>query len=414
MRKSLCIILLAVILVSCGQVKRELDYIKDAKEVLGNAEWLNYNVSVTTVLSDGEKSTNSFSVVSFLGKEDPYYAIIEKDILRSVMIKENEAFYIDGRTRELSHFSANIDDESQWFNQISYESIAELEYLSFFTICFPNQLNSKRLLPLIQQISDTMIQDIPYRKYVAIHPKRQAWNEETNEFDITIQYASHIWLNLQTNQFDSVSVFRATNNNWKINCHYYLDGLNHDNKSDYIDSIFNFDNPIYTGYSRHTETFPPSSRIGTRNESLEESFLQFPFINLQNDTVIIDKTDGWILLDLWQFGCTSCYQGLMRLQHERDSLGYRILDHEGITIIAANAKSDNFDLIKEISEKCGCPDILYVGKGTSSMIALVNHAFPSYYLISPEKEIIWRSNYLGDYSELLEAKANYEKQHKNN
>ena len=217
MRKSLCIFLLAIILVSCGQVKRELNYVKDAKEVLGNAEWLNYNVSVTAVLSDGEKSTNSFSVVSFLGKEDPYYAIIEKDILRSVMKKENEAFYIDGRTRELSHFSANKDDGSQWFDQISYESITELEYLSFFTICFPNQLNGTRLLPLIQQVSDTVIQAIPNRQYVAIHPKRQAWNEETNEFDITIQYASHIWLNLQTNQFDSVSVFRATNNNWKIN-----------------------------------------------------------------------------------------------------------------------------------------------------------------------------------------------------
>ena len=34
MRKSLCIFLLAIILVSCGQVKRELNYVKDAKEVL--------------------------------------------------------------------------------------------------------------------------------------------------------------------------------------------------------------------------------------------------------------------------------------------------------------------------------------------------------------------------------------------
>ena len=411
MRKSLCIFLLAIILVSCGQVKRELNYVKDAKEVLGNAEWLNYNVSVTAVLSDGGKSTNSFSVVSFLGKEDPYYAIIEKDILRSVMIKENEAFYIDGRTRELSHFSANKDDGSQWFDQISYESITELEYLSFFTICFPNQLNGTRLLPLIQQVSDTVIQAIPYRKYVAIHPKRQAWNEETNEFDITIQYASHIWLNLQTNQFDSVSVFRATNNNWKINCHYYIDGLNHDNKSDYIDSIFNFDNPIYTGYSRHTETFPPYSRIGVRNEGINDSLLSFPFIGLQHDTTTINNTKGWVLLDLWQFGCPPCYQGIKDLQHEKDSLGFSILEQEGITIIAANAKSDNLDLIQEVSEKCGCPDVLYAGKGTMSILALVNHAFPSYYLISPEKEIVWRSNYLGDYSELLEAKANYEKQH---
>lgn len=124
--------------------------------------------------------------------------------------------------------------------------------------------------------------------------------------------------------------------------------------------------------------------------------------------------EGWVFLDLWQFGCQPCYHCFERMKHEKDSLGYRILENEGIRIIAANAKSDNFELINAIATKFEGEDILYAGKGTMSMLALVNHAFPSYYLISPEKEIIWRSNYLGDYSELLKAKANYEKQHKNN
>ena len=97
----------------------------------------------------------------------------------------------------------------------------------------------------------------------------------------------------------------------------------------------------------------------------------------------------------------------------RDQGVTSLLEQEGITIIAANAKSDNLDLIKEVSEKCGCPDILFAGKGIMSRLALVDHAFPSYYLISPEKKIVWRSNFLGDYSELLEAKANHEKQQQN-
>ena len=34
-----------------------------------------------------------------------------------------------------------------------------------------------------------------------------------------------------------------------------------------------------------------------------------------------------------------------------------------------------------------------------------------YYLISPDRQIVYETSDLGDYSELLEAKANYEMQH---
>ena len=51
---------------------------------------------------------------------------------------------------------------------------------------------------------------------------------------------------------------------------------------------------------------------------------------------------------------------------------------------------------------------MYSGKGLSGVIEL--RYFGYYYLISPDKQIVFETYHLGDYSELLEAKANYEKQ----
>ena len=328
------------------------------------------------------------------------------------MIKEKEALVVNEWTRELCRFTPN-EDNSNWYDQISFEAANQLEYLSFYTLPFPKQLAFPSLIPFITKTTDALVQSIPYRKYTALHSERKVWNEETQEFDIPLQYSSIIWLNLNTKQLDSVSVFQVTDNNFGASQHYHIHGLNHDDKSEYINSIFDFGSPKYEGFSKHSEDFPPYSRTGGSNEDFDEELLQFPFVNLGHDTTTLSQTEGWVLLDLWQFGCPPCYQGIKELQHERDSLGSSILERESITIIAANAKSDNLDLIKEVSEKYGCPDILLTGKGIMSKLVLVDHAFPSYYLISPEKKIVWRSNFLGDYSELLEAKSNYEKQQQN-
>ena len=411
MKKSFYIVIVFISLTSCGQMNREIRYIDDAKSATEGAQWTNYDVSLYWDSINGLTKPYHFTVISRTDTDNPFFAVIEKDLLHFVMVKEKEVLVVDTRTRELSHFSDNKNDESVWFEQIRDETFSTLEYLSFYTISFSTQTKDLQRIPKIQQITDTTSQGIPYRKYVATHKKRLVWNEETNKYDIPLQYSSHIWLNQNTGQVDSIFVFRITENDFGRNMHYCITNVNHEDKSNYIDSVFNFDNPYYDEYTRHSETDPPLSRIGTRNDSIDESLIQFPFIDLQNDTIVLSNTEGWVLLDLWQFGCQPCYQGIKNLQQERDSLGYGMLEQEGIVIIAANAISDNLELINQVAEKCGGQDILYAGKGVFGLLALVNGAFPSYYLISPEKEIIWRSNYLGDYSELLEAKANYEKQH---
>lgn len=131
-------------------------------------------------------------------------------------------------------------------------------------------------------------------------------------------------------------------------------------------------------------------------------------MNLDGDTTTLAENKGWVLLNVWTINCGPCIENLQNYGHEKDSLGYRVLEHEGIKIMAVNQSSDNMELIRSIGEKTGTADLMYSGKGLSGVIEL--RYFGYYYLILPDKQIAYESDHLGDYSELLEAKANYEKQ----
>lgn len=412
--KRLCIFILLLLFVSCNnQTYRNQVYNHDVKSAIDDAEWLSFDVSVKKVFSDGETALYNYSIISHFALTNPFYIIIEKEAMRAAMINEKEAFVVDNQNRELSHFSTNKDNESNFYYLESQQAFSKIEHLSFYTQSFPKKLINQQSMPLITNISDTTINYIPCRKYEALLPKKWILNDNTNEFDIPLQYASCTWLNRKTNQVDSIFVYQITKNDFGAISHYQITHLNKEDKVGVIDSIFNFDNPTYVEYSRHTESFPPFSIIGSSNENINESLLCLSLTNTEQDTTVLGNIHGWILLDLWQFGCKPCYQEFEKQKHENDSLGFRILEKEGLSIIAANAFSDNMKLLEEIASKYENKDVLYSAKGIFSMLSLVNHSFPSYYLISPEKEIIWRSNSLGDYSELLEAKANYEIQHQN-
>ena len=98
--------------------------------------------------------------------------------------------------------------------------------------------------------------------------------------------------------------------------------------------------------------------------------------------------------------------------HEKDSLGNYYLESQGVKVLAINHSSNNEDLIRSIAEKTNTREIVYYANGMGGVINIPMLGY--YYLISPDKQIVFETYNLGDYSELLQAKANYEKQHKNN
>ena len=144
--------------------------------------------------------------------------------------------------------------------------------------------------------------------------------------------------------------------------------------------------------------------------SVTDELLNFPVVNLKNDTIYLKDEDGCVLLNLWTFSCSSCIENLYRYKKQTDSLNYRVLEKEGIKIMAINYLSNNMNKIGEIATKTSTCDIVYSAKGMRQFISIPYLGY--YYLLSPSKEVIYESSNLGDYSKLLEAKREYERNSK--
>lgn len=193
---------------------------------------------------------------------------------------------------------------------------------------------------------------------------------------------------------------------------YIVGNVSHDDRSQYYDSIFNADNPAYKKFSFHDEDFLPYSMKGSaRRDTITERLLNFPIVGLNGDTVTIAKENGWLLLDFWQFGCKPCFEQFIRFSSESDSIGSAIVEQNGIKLLSIHPYSDNFEAIAKIGQKYNVESHLYAAKGIKDFIKI--DGYPTYYLFSPNKEIVFTNFYLGDYSELIEAKETWEKQHEN-
>lgn len=235
------------------------------------------------------------------------------------------------------------------------------------------------------------------------------FNKKTGKYDIPLQYECHTWINQTTSQVDSLIAFNCTENTFKYKITYRISDVSFEDKTKFLDSIFNFDNRQYIHYSRHTEKNMPYSMRGCVNKEINDSILDFPLVNLNNDTTSIREREGWILLNFWTLSCAPCIKHLQEMMHEKDSLGYRVLEKENIDILAIEHKSNNMELIGKMAEKTKSDDIMYSAKGIGTEISIPYLGY--YYLLAPNKTIVYETGVLGDYSELLKAKEKYEKEH---
>ena len=183
---------------------------------------------------------------------------------------------------------------------------------------------------------------------------------------------------------------------------YTFYDFNYDNRQTYIDSIFNFDNKEYEKYSRYNIATPqPYYSLDT---IVTDKLLDFPLVDLKNDSTSLREEEGWILLNFWQLDSEPCLEQLAKYAHEKDSLGYRILEKEGIKIMAIEHRSNNMEYIEKVAKKYEFEDITYSGKGIYSVIEIPYFGY--YYLISPDKKVFFRTSKLEDYEEILKLIRN--------
>ena len=146
-----------------------------------------------------------------------------------------------------------------------------------------------------------------------------------------------LYVNAATNVMDSAY---QEERNYLSKDYYTFYDFSYENRQNYIDSVFNYDNKEYEKYSRYDVANPePYYSLDT---IVTDKLLDFPIVDLKNDTTTLREQNSWVLLYFWN----SHIEQLERYVQEKDSLGYRILENEDVRIMAIEPSSNNMEYIQ--------------------------------------------------------------------
>lgn len=387
--------------------KAQREYNSCAQE-LSHHNWINFDLVVNYELNGRFDGSVLYQISVHHSQKNPELYVAYSDELEFYKLTKRNIQNIDFCNNEL--FDISIFSKPSLYLTARNDMEAKFQYMPYYSAALPIIMQCKQWKLTTKQCFDTIIDGVHHKKFTSTTKKRFLQNESTRDYSIPLQYECHTWINSETNLVDSVVAYNISKNSFHQKITYKVLNTYFDDRISYYDSVFDFSNPSYLSFTNNNEYFHHNIPFN-ETDTLTTECLYHPIITIDNDTTQIMKEKDWILLDLWIFGCDGCNRQFEKFKQEQDSLGHKIIENSKIKIIAANALSDNIPLIKEFSNRLHDNDIFYSAKGITTKLGLVNSVYPSYYLISPEKKLVWSSNYLGDYSELLKAKAEYEKQH---
>jgi len=380
-------------------------FFKCAEKTFEITPWCSFHVRIDDY-ENGRVVASNGAVVSYYHDDTSSTLFLHLDDSYSyAKTNKLEVVKVDYANKDFLSFNKANSEQLYWNQRLDVES--KMGYLPFF---FQSVMSD--LLPIeklsIHEYCDTVVRSVSSMVFKGISPEYKSTNCVTGETR-TKQYECYYWVNKTKSMLDSLIVRNNQSDDYSV---YIVESLHQDNMASYYDSIFNCDMRSCEGFAMIDEN--SWLDVGNETETPLTDWEEYPIVNLKGDTVFLSEMDGWLLLNLWCFNCPTCIKELKEWGEEKDSLGYRPLMRNGIKILSLNYKSDNFDLLNQMASQTNSDDILFSAKGIDRFFQLPYLGYN--YLFSPAKEIVYQSPYIGnngDYSELLEAKANYEKQHKN-
>ena len=365
-------------------------YKKHAYE-MSNKEWVGFLADMTCYEDDSLLWDDQMRcIIHYNGNKSIIYASY-KNGRNHLLTSDNYQLIDDIDCCCLNFFKNKKDKKGTYYAFGPMEFIPNhFKYIPYYILPI-KYARSLALFNAYSKFDSCTINDIPHISFYSVSTS----HERINTF-----------INLDNESIDNVSVVSSDGKNM---IRYAIHNLELDDYMSYIDSAMNTDILRRNNYSHYDEMNLPPWMTG-RFYSID-SLLDFPIVSLNNDTTTLRDENGFILLNFWSFGCQPCIKNLINYGKQIDSIGYRIIENNGIKIMAINYLSDDTDDISAIADKTNSSDIVYSAKGIRQHISIPFMGY--YYLLSPSKEIIFETGDLGDYSELLKAKADYEASFKN-
>lgn len=411
-----CIVAMMVCSAGCAKAQKQ-HYQTMAKDLASTHEWVSFEMVTEMQKDDSTLWTRHENMVLHYDGKNPviFTEWIGEDgrINKSNWMDKDKYIRIDHTSQEITKYD---NKKVFWDDYHSYgttEFIPQtFNYLSYYLIPMRKQMGGGMMVFLVNDVKSeepVVVKGESYTRFHGTSSTASAYDPKT-EKRVPVYDEVDWFVNDATGALDSVfSVQYPLDFENRKKC-ISLRNIDFSSKQHYIDSVFDLDNSRYGKYSRHDSKNPPLSRAYSSNKSMTDDLLNYPLTKLDGGTTSIAENDGWLLLNFWSINCQPCVAHLKEMGQEKQTTGDYYLESQGVKILAINHSSNNEDLIRSIAEKTNTREIVYHANGMGSVINIPMLGY--YYLVSPDKQIVYETYNLGDYSELLEAKANYEKQHK--
>lgn len=409
-----CIIALTVGCVSCTNAQKR-DFQSRAKDLASAHEWVSFEL-VTEMQKDDSTLWISHEnvVLHYDGKNPVIFSewMGEDGGSRSEWMDKDKFIKVDHASQEITRYD---NKKVFWDDYHSYgttEFIPHIfHYLSYYLFPMRKQMGNGMMVFLVKEVKSqesVVVKGNSYTRFHGTSSTASAYDPKTGKR--VLVYNEVDWfVNDATGVLDSVFSVQYPLDFENRKEYISLRNIDFSDKRNYIETVFDLDSPRYDKYSRHNSDNPPLSKAYSSNKSMTDDLLNYPLRKLDGSETTIAQTNGWLLLNFWSINCQPCVAHLKEMGQEKDSLGNYYLETQGVKVLAINHRSNNVELIRSIAEKTNTFEIVYYANGMGSVIDIPMLGY--YYLVSPDKQIVYETYNLGDYSELLEGKANYEKQH---
>ena len=184
----------------------------------------------------------------------------------------------------------------------------------------------------------------------------------------------------------------------------YKEIFNTDFYPDFI--VVKNDNPYTVINGKRGEKYEQEkAKFEKSKSSLNTKLLDCEIINFENNAVKLNDINGWILLDIWSKGCIPCFDMMKEV-----ALHQQEFEKRGITIVSLNSYEHPSDYLKTYCEKMTI-DIsnLYFFKNPDDITIFRKQLkiFPSIFLISPNKKVVWQTAGKKSVTELLHEIDNF-------
>ena len=329
-----------------------------------------------------------YTFVYDFSTKNPYYCVLDTSLLDFCKIDKRNLYEVNIGTRELTHYKSS---DLRYFKSMKGSVEAQHKIIEYYI--YGNDNIKPEVNYALYKKTDTIIKTKPCLVFYASNFNKEYRKDAIYYIDKSnYELDSVIWVSTRKDGERYIAKKEIVTSIETFNMNEIRD-------------LFNFDHPQYAEFSRHNSKNEPYSFSDSENEDLSiPKVTSFELQDLNNNKTSIQNEKGWVLLDIWEFGCKGCYAGFKRMGQQIDSIGQTVLEKNGVKVICVNPMSDNMELIAKVAEKYNVHNLLYAGKGLTALIAIPS--YPTYYLLSPQNEVVKKGTHFTD-DEILDAIKQY-------